>query len=194
MASAREEMARILQGLGHDVIALEAHATRYGAVETPAEGAIYARFLKEHEGEEITIKLSGWKRQATTATSSASSGTTTKSKTSPDLSSKTSTQTTINPSPSAAVGAGNETWQRIAETVISAFAKADPEIAKAPSHGCMNNIVFGGIDPRNGRVYTYYETIGGGEGARRQEDQLQVERLGHLSAALLGSADPHCLL
>lgn len=81
-------------------------------------------------------------------------------------------KTIINPSPSAAVGAGNETWQRIAETVISAFAKADPEIAKAPSHGCMNNIVFGGIDPRNGRVYTYYETIGGGEGARFNKDGM----------------------
>jgi N-methylhydantoinase B len=81
-------------------------------------------------------------------------------------------KTIINPSPSAAIGAGNETWQRIAETLISAFAKANPEITKAPSHGCMNNVVFGGIDPRNERPYTYYETIGGGEGARFNKDGM----------------------
>ncbi len=80
--------------------------------------------------------------------------------------------TILNPGPTAAVGAGNETWQRIAETLIAAFAKAAPEIVKAPSHGCMNNIVFGGIDPRNGRPYTYYETIGGGEGARCNKDGM----------------------
>jgi len=88
-------------------------------------------------------------------------------------------KTVLNPSPGRSVGAGNETWQRIAETVISAFAKANPEIAKAPSHGCMNNIVFGGIDPRNGKVYTYYETIGGGDGARCNKDGMDgVHTLG----------------
>jgi len=81
-------------------------------------------------------------------------------------------KTIINPSPTAAIGAGNETWQRIAETLIAAFVKADPEIAKAPSHGCMNNVVFGGIDPRSGRIYTYYETIGGGDGARFNKDGM----------------------
>jgi len=30
---------------------MDAGITRHGAVETPAEGAIYAKFLKEHEGE-----------------------------------------------------------------------------------------------------------------------------------------------
>lgn len=81
-------------------------------------------------------------------------------------------KTIINPSPTAAVGAGNETWQRIAETLIAAFAKANPEIVKAPSHGCMNNVVFGGTNPRNGRAYAYYETIGGGEGARFNKDGM----------------------
>jgi N-methylhydantoinase B len=84
----------------------------------------------------------------------------------------TPSETIINPSPTAAVGAGNETWQRIAETLIAAFAKANPEIAKAPSHGCMNNVVFGGTDPRSRRIYTYYETIGGGEGARFNKDGM----------------------
>jgi N-methylhydantoinase B len=81
-------------------------------------------------------------------------------------------KTIINPSSSAAIGAGNETWQRIAETLIAAFAKANPEIVKAPSHGCMNNVVFGGVDPRNGKRYTYYETLGGGDGARYNKDGM----------------------
>ena len=50
ISSAREEMARVLRGLGHDILMLDEQATRYGAVETPAEGAAYARFLKENEG------------------------------------------------------------------------------------------------------------------------------------------------
>jgi L-fucose isomerase-like protein len=50
-AAAREEVASSLRGLGYGVLMLDANATRYGAVETPAEGAIYARFLEEHRGE-----------------------------------------------------------------------------------------------------------------------------------------------
>ena len=30
----------------------------------------------------------------------------------------------------------------------------------------MNNVTLGGIDPRNGRRFAYYETIGGGMGGR----------------------------
>ena len=36
----------------------------------------------------------------------------------------------------------------------------------------MNNVVFGGTDPRNGRLYTYYETIGGGDGGRFNKDGM----------------------
>jgi len=80
--------------------------------------------------------------------------------------------TIISPDPTAAIGAGNETWQRIAETLVGAVLQADPSIVKAHSHGCMNNTVFGGTDPRTGKVYTYYETIGGGDGARALADGM----------------------
>jgi N-methylhydantoinase B len=80
--------------------------------------------------------------------------------------------TLISPDPTAAIGAGNETWQRIAETIVAAILKADPRIAKAHSHGCMNNTVFGGTDPRTGKLYTYYETIGGGDGGRASADGM----------------------
>ncbi len=49
--SARREMAEVLEGLGHEVLSLDADVTRYGAVETPAEGELYARFLQENRGE-----------------------------------------------------------------------------------------------------------------------------------------------
>ena len=37
----------------------------------------------------------------------------------------------------------------------------------AASQGTMNNITLGGVDPRTGRSFAYYETIGGGMGGRR---------------------------
>jgi N-methylhydantoinase B len=58
----------------------------------------------------------------------------------------------------AAVVAGNvETSQRIADTVLLAFAQALE--LPAQGQGTMNNVVIGGAD------WTYYETIGGGQGA-----------------------------
>jgi L-fucose isomerase-like protein len=50
-ASARREMRSILEGLGHRVLVSGEKATRYGAVETPAEGRRYADFLRKHRGE-----------------------------------------------------------------------------------------------------------------------------------------------
>lgn len=51
MSSARQELSELLTGMGHSVLMLDADATRHGAVETRAEGAVYARFLAEHRGE-----------------------------------------------------------------------------------------------------------------------------------------------
>lgn len=51
IASARDDMERTLKSLGYGVLMLDAGATRHGAVETPAEGAVYARFLEEHKGQ-----------------------------------------------------------------------------------------------------------------------------------------------
>jgi N-methylhydantoinase B len=60
--------------------------------------------------------------------------------------------------PPAAVVAGNvETSQRIADTVLLALAQAAD--LPAQGQGTMNNVVVGGSG------WTYYETIGGGQGA-----------------------------
>ena len=51
IASAREEMKRELNALGHEVLMLDSDATRYGAVETPQEGEVYASFLRANYGK-----------------------------------------------------------------------------------------------------------------------------------------------
>lgn len=79
--------------------------------------------------------------------------------------------TIVNPFYPAAVASGNETQQRLSEVVIAAFAEIDPRYVKSPSHGCMNNVVLGGVD-QNRRPWTYYETIGGGDGARYDKDGM----------------------
>jgi L-fucose isomerase-like protein len=51
IAEAREELPRVLEEWGHDVLMFDEEATRYGAVETPREGEKYANFLRENRGE-----------------------------------------------------------------------------------------------------------------------------------------------
>ncbi len=51
IAQARAEMAQALRGWGHEVLMLDEGATRYGAIETPAEGELYANFLRAHQGK-----------------------------------------------------------------------------------------------------------------------------------------------
>jgi N-methylhydantoinase B len=67
----------------------------------------------------------------------------------------------------AAVAAGNvETSQRIVDTLYRALAKALPQTIPAASAGSMNNISVSGMDPQSGEPFSYYETVGGGMGAR----------------------------
>jgi len=68
--------------------------------------------------------------------------------------------------PSAVAGGNVETSQRITDVILGALAQALPERIPAASQGTMNNVTLGGLDPRTGRRFAYYETIGGGMGAR----------------------------
>lgn len=75
----------------------------------------------------------------------------------------------------AAVAAGNvETSQRIVDTLLGAMAAALPNVIPAASSGTMNNLTIGGIDPRSGARYAYYETTAGGMGARPGSDGLDA--------------------
>jgi N-methylhydantoinase B/oxoprolinase/acetone carboxylase alpha subunit len=60
-----------------------------------------------------------------------------------------------------AVGAGNvEVSQRIADVCFGALAQAVPDRLGAAGQGTMNNVLLGGTG------WVYYETVGGGQGAR----------------------------
>ena len=77
-------------------------------------------------------------------------------------------------SPSAVSGGNVETSQRIVDVVFGALSKAVPEMIPAASSGTMNNIAIGGYDKLKGSHFTYYETIGGGMGARHNSDGLNA--------------------
>jgi N-methylhydantoinase B/oxoprolinase/acetone carboxylase alpha subunit len=75
--------------------------------------------------------------------------------------------TVVNAMRPAAVAGGNvETSQRITDVVLGALASALPDVIPAASQGTMNNVTLGGVDPRSGLPFAYYETIGGGMGGR----------------------------
>jgi N-methylhydantoinase B len=62
----------------------------------------------------------------------------------------------------APVAAGNvETSQRIVDVLLAALAQALPDRVPAASQGTMNNLLIGASEPN---AFSYYETLGGGEG------------------------------
>lgn len=75
--------------------------------------------------------------------------------------------TVVNALAPAAVSAGNvETSQRIVDAVMGALAQAVPDRVPAASQGTMNNLLIGNAG------FAYYETIGGGQGARPGRDGM----------------------
>jgi N-methylhydantoinase B len=79
--------------------------------------------------------------------------------------------TVVNAKPPAAVAGGNvETSQRIVDVLLKALAHAVPDRIPAAASGTMNNLTIGGLDPRAGEPFAYYETIAGGMGARPNKD------------------------
>ena len=73
--------------------------------------------------------------------------------------------TLLNARPGAAVAAGNvETSSRVADLVLGAFGRA-------LGQGTMNNLTLGSdASPGTGGAFTYYETLGGGQGACADAD------------------------
>jgi N-methylhydantoinase B len=90
----------------------------------------------------------------------------------------------VNARPPASVAAGNvETSQRVTDVLIRAFGEALPELMPALSQGTMNNTTVGGLDPRTGEPFAYYETVGGGMGAGPTGDGLSGVHV-HMSNSL----------
>ncbi len=70
----------------------------------------------------------------------------------------------LNARPGAAVAAGNvETSSRVADLVLGAFGRA-------LGQGTMNNLTLGADGPAGEGSFTYYETLGGGQGACADAD------------------------
>ncbi len=70
--------------------------------------------------------------------------------------------------PASVAGGNVETSQRITDVLFRAFAAALPDRVPAQSQGTMNNLTVGGIDPRTGQPFAYYETAAGGMGGGPQ--------------------------
>jgi N-methylhydantoinase B len=76
----------------------------------------------------------------------------------------------MNPVRPAPVAGGNvETSQRNVDVLMRAFAQVVPDRVPAAGLGTMNNVCIGGVD-EDGAPWTFYETIGGGHGARVTKD------------------------
>jgi N-methylhydantoinase B len=83
--------------------------------------------------------------------------------------------TVVNAAHPASVAGGNvETSQRVVDVVFKALAQAIPDRVPAASQGTMNNLTIGGIDPRTGAEFSYYETVAGGMGARPTQDGMNA--------------------
>jgi N-methylhydantoinase B len=81
--------------------------------------------------------------------------------------------TIVHAIPPAAVAGGNvECSQRITDVLLRALAQAAQQRVPAASYGTMSNLTIGGMDPRSGLPFAYYETIAGGMGARPTSDGI----------------------
>lgn len=93
-------------------------------------------------------------------------------------------RTLLNPaSPAAVVGGNVETSQRVTDVTFAALADAAPAVVPADSQGTMNNLTIGGRTGTNdentaNEEFTYYETIGGGSGARPDMDGMDGVQVG----------------
>ena len=80
----------------------------------------------------------------------------------------------VNPLPPAPVSGGNvETTQRVADVTFLALSKALGAEIPAASSGTMMNVMLGG-ERGSGGLWAYYETIGGGSGARSGENGVSA--------------------
>jgi N-methylhydantoinase B len=102
-------------------------------------------------------------------------------------------ESVVNPdSPAAVVGGNVETSQRVTDVAFAALADAAPEVVPAGGQGTMNNLTIGGRagasreesdgEETDGagmdKGFTYYETIGGGFGARPDRDGMDGVQVG----------------
>ena len=70
----------------------------------------------------------------------------------------------------APVAARAHACQRAIDVVLGALAQALPGKVIAAANGANTTAVFSGVNPKTNRPYLYFETLGGGMGARATKD------------------------
>jgi len=78
--------------------------------------------------------------------------------------------TILNPRHPAPVNARTVTLQRVVDVIHGALALAVPDRVGAQCSGATVGVSFGGIDPRTGRNFVFYEAFCGGMGGTAQGD------------------------
>ena len=78
--------------------------------------------------------------------------------------------TVVNCTFPAPVVGGWETQVRLNDVIFKALSSAIADQVPAGTKGMMAQVGFGGIDPRTGELYSYYETVAGGFGGRVSSD------------------------
>jgi N-methylhydantoinase B len=80
--------------------------------------------------------------------------------------------TLLNCTHPAAVNSRIQTCQRVADAILGALAQAVPQRVTACTNSTCTVVTFVGQQPRDGTLWVYLETIGGGAGARPSKDGL----------------------
>ncbi len=78
--------------------------------------------------------------------------------------------TLLNPHHPAPVNARSVTVNRVADVALGALAFAVPDRIGAQACGVPTGVSFGGVDPRTGRNFVFYESYCGGMGATKHGD------------------------
>lgn len=78
--------------------------------------------------------------------------------------------TVVNCTSPAPVVGGWETQVRLTDTIFRALAEALPERIPAGTKAMMCQVGFGGMHPRTGELFAFYETVAGGYGGRAGRD------------------------
>ena len=78
--------------------------------------------------------------------------------------------TLLNPYHPAPVNARSVTVNRVADVALGALAFAVPDRLGAQACGVPTGVSFGGVDPRTGRNFVFYESYCGGMGATQHGD------------------------
>jgi N-methylhydantoinase B len=79
--------------------------------------------------------------------------------------------------PYPVVAANTETSNRIVDVLLGAFSQAIPDRVIAASYGSACIVAMGGMNPRTASAFVHYETVGGGMGARPDNDGISGHRV-----------------